>query len=50
MIIIIIFAVWTIMTMGCIYFTVEEDFKDSKLAIVCVIIDCLLYLIMRYCI
>lgn len=50
MIIIIIFAVWTIMTMGCIYFTVEEDITDNKFATACIIIDCLLYLIMRYCI
>ena len=50
MIIIILFAIWTIITMVCVYFTAEEDIRDNKLATTCVIVDCLLYLIMRYCI
>lgn len=50
MIIIILFAIWTIITMVCVYFAVEEDIRDNKFATACIIIDCLLYLIMRDCI
>ena len=51
MIIIILFAIWTIITMGYILFTLEENPFEEKLILVFVLgIEAVLYLTMRYCV
>ena len=51
MIIIILFAIWTIITMCYILFMIEENPFEEKLILVFVLgIETILYLTMRYCI
>jgi hypothetical protein len=51
MIIIILFAIWTIITMCYILFILEENPFEEKLILAFVLgIEAVLYLTMRYCI
>ena len=51
MIIIILFAIWTIITMGYILFILEENPFEEKLILVFILgIEAVLYLTMMYCI
>lgn len=51
MIIIIMFAIWTIIAMCYILFMIEENpFEEKFMLVLFLGIDAILYLIMRYCI